>query len=120
VLAGVPAGILTVREDDVTAVPAVAEADAGTFRLEGPVPQPSSGVQELAVFVPRASSLVVSVHDVAGRRVRSLHEGPAAAGRGRYLWDGTDEAGIPVAAGVYFFRVRGADGLATARSVRIR
>jgi hypothetical protein len=45
------------------------------------------------------------VFNVAGRLVRTLADGPFAAGRHRRIWDGTDGRGNPVAAGVYFARL---------------
>jgi hypothetical protein len=116
----VPAGIHAIREDDATASVAAPPPPSPALRVEGPFPQPSTRVQQLAVVLPRAGRLTITVHDVAGRLVRRVHDGPAPAGRSRYAWDGLSADGAPAAAGVYFIRVRGADGAATARSVRIR
>ena len=47
---------------------------------------------------------------MAGRLVRTLAEGPFTAGRHQRVWDGTDDRGHRVAAGVYFARmIAGAD-----------
>jgi flagellar hook assembly protein FlgD len=45
------------------------------------------------------------VYDVAGRIVRTLADGTLASGRHEQTWDGRDEAGKTVAAGVYFVRL---------------
>ena len=45
------------------------------------------------------------VYDVLGRRVRQVWQGPLGAGRHRFVWDGRDEAGKAVAAGVYLYQV---------------
>jgi hypothetical protein len=55
-----------------------------------------------------------AVHDVAGRRVRSFP--PPVEARGQVIWDGRDDAGRPVTAGAYFFRV-GAHGEESSRKV---
>jgi hypothetical protein len=47
----------------------------------------------------------LSVHDLAGRTVRLLLDGPPGSGRGRTAWDGRDDAGKAVAPGVYFARL---------------
>jgi hypothetical protein len=54
--------------------------------------------------VPRHVDL--SVYDVTGRRVRNLISGRLPTGRSHTVrWDGRDQRGIPVAAGVYFYRL---------------
>jgi hypothetical protein len=50
----------------------------------------------------------LSVHDVSGRRVRRLEDGVRGAGRTELVWDGRDDAGRPVASGVYFYRLQAA------------
>ncbi len=52
----------------------------------------------------------VTVHDVAGRRVRVLFDGSLAAGSHAAPWDGRDQAGRRVAAGAYVVRVESAGG----------
>jgi flagellar hook assembly protein FlgD len=47
----------------------------------------------------------VGVFDVAGRLVRTLHEGAAQMSEYHTTWDGTNEHGDAVASGVYFVRV---------------
>jgi hypothetical protein len=55
----------------------------------------------------------IVVFDLAGRRIRQLAGGP------RLVWDGTDDAGAPVASGVYFVRVE-ADGFRATERVTLR
>ena len=47
----------------------------------------------------------LALYDVLGRRVRQVWDGPLGAGSHRFVWDGRDEAGKAVAAGVYIYRV---------------
>jgi hypothetical protein len=57
----------------------------------------------------------LGIWDVTGRRVLE-----AVATGGRWSWDGRDEAGRPVPAGVYFVRVETGDRVETLRVVRAR
>ena len=57
---------------------------------------------ELATDAARVS---LTVYDVLGRRVRQVWQGPLGAGRHRFVWDGRDEVGKAVAAGVYLYQV---------------
>jgi hypothetical protein len=46
------------------------------------------------------------VYDLGGRLVRTLFRGEIARGEtGTIRWDGADEAGTPVAAGIYLCRL---------------
>ena len=47
----------------------------------------------------------VTLYDMLGRRVRQLWQGPLQAGRHRLLWDGKDDQGHDVAAGVYVYQL---------------
>ena len=47
----------------------------------------------------------LALYDVLGRRVHQVWQGPLGAGEHRFVWDGRDEAGKAVAAGVYIYRV---------------
>ncbi|MGQ0720945.1 MAG: FlgD immunoglobulin-like domain containing protein [Candidatus Eiseniibacteriota bacterium] len=57
-------------------------------------------------FIPaRAGRVMVGVYDLSGRRVRSVELFARSTGEHHVTWDGRDEAGRSVAAGVYFVRV---------------
>ncbi|NNE43607.1 MAG: T9SS type A sorting domain-containing protein, partial [Gemmatimonadetes bacterium] len=54
----------------------------------------------------RAQPVSVKIFDTGGRLVRVLKDGRAEAGPGSVRWDGRDEAGRRVAAGIYHYEVR--------------
>lgn len=83
---------------------------APSLRLAAPYPNPLVNRSTIAFELPRAQSVRLAIHDVSGRQVRVLQDGDLAAGSHHRLWDGTDDQGRAVAAGVYFARlVAGAD-----------
>jgi flagellar hook assembly protein FlgD len=51
-----------------------------------------------------AGSAQVALYDIQGRLVRTLAQGTFPAGVQTVTWDGGDNAGRPVGAGVYFLR----------------
>jgi flagellar hook assembly protein FlgD len=53
-----------------------------------------------------AVSVVLTLHDVRGRIVRTLKNRRAAPGAGRVSWDGTDAFGARVEPGMYYARLR--------------
>jgi hypothetical protein len=85
-----------------------------------PYPQPASGAQRIVLDVPAPGRVRITVHDVAGRRVRVLADGASLLpGRRLLTWDGRDERGRAVTPGVYFLRGEG-DLPFVRKSVRIR
>ena len=90
----------------------------GPLRLElSPNPHGSLVRVRLAGLASSVASRgTLDVYDLEGRRVRRM-SGDAAIG---FLWDGRDDAGVIVAAGVYLHRVTTAAGSWTGRSVVVR
>jgi flagellar hook assembly protein FlgD len=80
---------------------------------------PSSGPLELELAVRVPERVLVTVHDAAGRRVRTIAERVFPAGAAALRWDGLDDAGTRAAAGVYFVRAKAASGTFTRKVVRI-
>jgi hypothetical protein len=86
--------------------PAVALAPLGRAR-------PGS-VLMLRADVPVACPGRVELYDLAGRRLRTLHDGPLAAGATVVTWDGR-VGGAPAPCGIYFAALTTAAGRAVAR-----
>jgi hypothetical protein len=53
-----------------------------------------------------AGNARLEVFDISGRRVATLHDGPLAQGRHETAWRGVNDAGRPLASGIYFARLR--------------
>jgi hypothetical protein len=78
----------------------------GRFVVHPPAPHPLTDRTVVAFDLPAAGDVSVQVYDVAGRVTRTLGLGALRAGRYQQTWDGRDDGGRPVAAGVYFVVVR--------------
>jgi len=99
--------------------PAVAAA-ATTLELSAPTPNPSRAGTSLSFVLPSAGRAELVIRDVAGRRVRALLQGELPAGRHSRAWDGRDESGRPVAAGVYFAELRAGGATRSVKVTRTR
>jgi hypothetical protein len=92
--------------------------DAGdappVFGLMQNYPNPFNPVTTIRYSTPGAGHVDLTVYDVSGRRVRSLVRGDQPAGAHSIVWDGRNDGGRQVAAGVYFYR------LAAGRSSSVR
>jgi len=69
-------------------------------------PNPCNPRTELSFTLARAGRVRLVLYDLAGRPVRELVVGELPAGPHAVTWSGEDDAGRPVASGVYLARLR--------------
>jgi hypothetical protein len=108
--AGAPESVTGVRENDVPARTA----------LLGAVPNPFNPSTEVHFTLAAAGRVRLTVHDLAGRLVRTLMDGQLAAGRRQVGWNGCDDAGRQVSSGVYICLLEAADHRETMRMVLVK
>lgn len=107
------------------------DIQVGATAVAGPVPEvlhtalrlgganPSRTTASLRYTIGKPGPARLLVYDATGREVRTLASGSANAGRYSASWDGRDDAGRLVPAGVYYCRLE-ADETATARVTIVR
>jgi len=86
---------------DMTVGVPPAGGEAGWRLSAGPSPFTSSTTVTFVNPSGGPVPLRVSVFDLAGRRLASLHDGLAPGGISRFAWDGRAESGQGLAPGVY-------------------
>jgi len=77
--------------------------------LQQNVPNPFNPLTQIAFDLPRTGQTRLVVYDVAGHLVRSLVDDVLSAGNHTVNWDGTDDTGRAVSAGVYLYRLQAGD-----------
>jgi hypothetical protein len=98
---------------------AVDPAPPAQVALAPVAPNPSAGTSLLAFALPQAGPVLLSIHDVHGRLVKTLLRGPALAGASQVSWNGADERGVRVPAGAYFVRLSFGDEVRLGKLVRL-
>jgi hypothetical protein len=84
-------------------------------------PNPFVESTRIEASIPGGGARSLTILDVAGRVVRRLDLGaPTGFHAASAAWDGFDDAGARVPAGVYFLRVEGAAAAASGRVLRLR
>jgi hypothetical protein len=79
-------------------------------------PNPFAWETRISFASPMLARVTLSVHDVQGRRVRTLLEAEGVEGVRTASWDGRDEEGRRLSSGVYFVRLE-RDGVPVSRRV---
>lgn len=87
--------------------------------LSRPWPSPTRGAVMLRYALVLAGRVQLELIDATGRRVRVLRSGDEPAGSHETVWDGRDDAGREVAAGMYFACLRAGDTFSVQRVVRV-
>ena len=101
--------------EQMTAVLTPAAARPAQHRLGDSYPNPFNPQMVIPLDLATDQRQVsLTLYDVLGRRVRQVWQGPLEAGPHRFTWDGRDDAGKGVAAGVYIYKVE-VDGRAEAK-----
>jgi hypothetical protein len=68
-------------------------------------PNPFNPVTTISFKVPFDMQVHLAVYNILGQKVKTLYDHPVRTGQYNLIWDGTNEHNIPVAAGVYFYRL---------------
>jgi hypothetical protein len=76
-----------------------------SFKLYQNYPNPFNNETVIRVFLSEKVSVVLTVYDAFGRKVRTLYTGPKVKGLHRFKWDGKDSVGRSLASGVYFYEL---------------
>jgi hypothetical protein len=105
-----------------TGVLAVAErGDPGAGALLGaPRPNPAANGSSVTFRISRPEYVRLVVTDVAGRRIRTLHEGVLPAGEHTRHWDGRTERSVEAAMGTYVVVLRTSQGAMSQRLALVR
>jgi flagellar hook assembly protein FlgD len=106
---------------DLTTIPVAVGPQTGAPRLalSAPAPNPSRGSVTLLLDLPSAGEVHAGIYDALGRRVRTLYSGALDPGAHPLSWNGLDESGRAVAAGVYLVRANAGGATAVRRIVRV-
>ena len=83
-------------------------------------PNPFNPTTTIEFDLPETGMASLTIYNIAGQKVRELLTGYKSAGKHRIVWDGTDENGNAVSAGVYIARLKAGEVVAMGKMVLIR
>lgn len=73
--------------------------------LQHNYPNPFNPSTQISFSLPEAEVVRLAVYDLTGRSIKTLVAGELGAGTHQAMWDGTTEAGVMAASGVYLYRL---------------
>lgn len=81
-----------------------------TFVLKQNYPNPFNPGTTIEFDLPESANVRLEIYNILGRRIRVLlNDAPRPAGVHTEIWDGTNDAGVSVSAGIYFYRLQAND-----------
>lgn len=90
------------------------------FELGMNYPNPFNPTTLIAFSLPFRTEVRLAVYNLLGQEVKVLARGSRAAGTYTVLWDGTNEAGMRVPSGVYFYRLEAGPYVASRKMVLVK
>jgi hypothetical protein len=106
------------RSDPNTGDPEIAELGGIVSFVN--YPNPFNPVTTISYELRAAAHVSLSVFDVNGRKVKDLVQNQFQSDFNAVVWNTTDNAGNPVASGIYFARLKAGQSVYTKRLVLIR
>lgn len=100
--------------------PPVADLPPAGVSLDAPFPNPTNPSTDIRFHLARSGPVTVTIHDLAGRRVRTLVRESLEAGPHTVTWSGDGDDGRAAASGLYLVRVSSGGRQATAKVTVIR
>jgi PKD repeat protein len=93
---------------------------ARPFALTQNQPNPFNPSTQIHFSLPQAGHVSLQIYDTAGRHVRTLVDDTRAANEYTVTWNGKDDAGAGVAAGVYLYKLQTGSDSQTRRMVLVK
>ncbi len=76
------------------------------WQLSANYPNPFNAATSITYELPRAAAVRLEIFDLLGRHVKTLVDRAEAVGLHKVTWDGSDQQGLAMASGVYWYRLQ--------------
>ena len=90
------------------------------FALHGNYPNPFNPSTTIEFSLPEAGFADLVIYNLSGQKVRELVSGSMSEGIHTAVWNGRDDRGLPVSAGVYMSQLTMGDAVTTGRMMLLK
>ena len=90
------------------------------FALHQNYPNPFNPVTTLRYDLAEDALVIIIIHDMLGRQVKTLINRTQDAGYKSVIWNATNDYGKPVSAGIYLYQVQAGEYISTKKMVLLK
>jgi len=90
------------------------------FDMSQNYPNPFNPSTKIDFSVPRSSIVTIKIYDITGKEIKSLVSQKMSPGKYTVDWNGTDNNGLQIATGVYFYRLVASGNVIVKKMVLIK
>ena len=90
------------------------------FALYANYPNPFNPYTTISYDLPEQAQVTLGIYDLLGKKIKTLVNQSQDAGNKIAMWDGTDELGRQVSAGVYLYQIQAGDFSQTRKMVLLK
>lgn len=104
-LAGTDLGFYGHNSTPTTSISSEGRVQPTEMTLYAAYPNPFNPSTQIHFDLPADSQTRLTVYNILGEQVATLHQGALPAGQYQFSWDGTNDLGQNVSAGLYLYRL---------------
>jgi hypothetical protein len=113
IIAGTPEYVSSMTQEILSQLPE-------TFTLHQNYPNPFNPTTTIRFEIPVPSQVSLKIYNLMGQEVRTLTRDWFPMGNHQLIWNGKDQRGIPVSAGVYIYRLQSQNFQKTRKMVLLK
>ncbi|MFQ5583173.1 MAG: FlgD immunoglobulin-like domain containing protein [Calditrichia bacterium] len=91
-----------------------------TFEVKQNYPNPFNPSTTIKYAIPQPGKVDIIIYNALGQKIKTLVSGNKEAGFHEVVWDATNEAGLKVGSGIFFYTVKAGDQQAVGKMILLR
>jgi hypothetical protein len=91
-----------------------------SYKLKQNFPNPFNPETKIYFEIPEANDVSIVIYNMLGQKVRTLVDDNYKAGQHIVNWNGTNDQGIRLSTGVYFYRIKAGDFIASKKMLMLK
>ena len=119
-LVNVPVDTFIIFESGSSILGSEDEIVISEFSLDQNYPNPFNPITTINYNLPKAVKVVINIHDLLGRKVKTLVNKIHTSGNYTVKWDATNNLGQPVSAGMYIYTIQAGEFRETRKMVLLK
>ncbi len=76
------------------------------YKLEQNYPNPFNPETKISYQIPKTTKVTLIIYDLLGRKIKTLVNGMQTSGSYDVRWNGTNDSGIKVSSGIFFYQLK--------------